>query len=313
VRPLLGDRPVEAALAGAVAIAFSGILFRVADVSASTGAFYRCLYALPPLWLLARLEDRRYGPRPRRARALALIAGVFFAVDLVFWHNAIEAVGAGLATVLGNTQVLLVGVLAWALLGERPTGRALASIPVAFAGVVLISGVLEEGAYGSDPTMGVVYGVLTGIAYAGFLLTLRQSSRDLRRLAGPLFDATAASAAVVAVIGIALGELDLLPGWEAQAWLVLLALSSQVVGWLLISISLPRLPAVLTSVLLMMQPLLAVIFAALLVDERPSAVQLAGAGAILVGVLLASSTRPGVAKTSPDGAALGTEIVQSRP
>jgi drug/metabolite transporter (DMT)-like permease len=288
----LGNRPVEAALAGALAIAFSGILFRLAEVSASTGAFFRCLYAVPPLWLLARLEDRRYGTRPARARGLAVVAGVFFAVDLIFWHNAIEAVGAGLATVLGNTQVLLVGLLAWAILGERPAGRALASIPIAFSGVVLISGVFEEGAYGSDPTMGVVFGVLTGIAYAGFLLTLRQGSLDLRRLAGPLFDATAASAIVAGVIGIALGELDPLPGWEAQIWLVVLALSSQVVGWLLISISLPRLPAVLTSVLLMMQPLLAVIFAALLVDERPSPLQLAGAGAILAGVLLASTTRP---------------------
>jgi drug/metabolite transporter (DMT)-like permease len=288
----LGNRPVEAALAGALAIAFSGILFRLADVSASTGAFFRCLYALPPLWLLARLEDRRYGTRPVRARGLAVVAGVFFAVDLIFWHNAIEAVGAGLATVLGNTQVLLVGLLAWALLGERPAGRALASIPIAFSGVVLISGVLEDDAYGSDPTMGVVFGVLTGIAYAGFLLTLRQGSLDLRRLAGPLFDATAASTVVAGLIGVALGELDPLPGWEAQLWLVALALSSQVVGWLLISISLPRLPAVLTSVLLMMQPLLAVIFAALLVDERPSPLQLAGAGAILAGVLLASSTRP---------------------
>lgn len=229
---------------------------------------------------------------------LAVVAGVFFAVDLVFWHNSIEAVGAGLATVLGNTQVLLVGLLAWALLGERPSGRALLSIPIAFLGVVLISGVLEDGAYGSDPTRGVVYGVLTGIAYAGFLLTLRQGSMDLRRIAGPLLDATAASAVVVAAIGIALGELDPVPHWEAQVWLVLLALSSQVLGWLLITISLPRLPAVLTSILLMLQPLLAVLFAALLVDERPSSLQLAGAGAILAGVLLASSTRPGAAPVS---------------
>jgi drug/metabolite transporter (DMT)-like permease len=292
------ERPVAAALAGAVTIAFSGILFRLAEVSASTGAFFRCLYALPPLWLLARLEDRRYGPRPSRARLLAVCAGVFFAVDLVLWHNSIEAVGAGLATVLGNTQVLLVGLLAWMLLGERPSGRALASIPIAFLGVVLISGVLEDGAYGSDPTRGVVYGVLTGVAYAGFLLTLRQGSMDLRRIAGPLYDATLASTVVVAAIGIALGELDPVPHWEAQVWLLLLALSSQVLGWLLITISLPRLPAVLTSILLMLQPLLAVLFAALLVDERPSSLQLAGAGAILVGVLLASSARAGAEPVS---------------
>src|ERR671936_1230449 len=103
-----GQRPVLAVLVGAVAIAFSGVLFRLAHVSPSTGAFYRCVWALPPLWLLARLENRRYGPPARRATALALLAGVFFAADLILWHNAIEHVGAGLATVLGNTQVVLV-------------------------------------------------------------------------------------------------------------------------------------------------------------------------------------------------------------
>ena len=110
-----------------------------------------------------------------------------------------------------------------------------------------------------------------------------------------------------ALVGIALGELDPLPGWEAQLWLVVLALSSQVLGWLLISVSLPRLPAVLTSVLLMLQPLLAVVFAALLVDERPSPVQLAGAVAILLAVLLASSSRPDTAPvTAPAPAELGS-------
>jgi drug/metabolite transporter (DMT)-like permease len=115
-----GQRPVLAVLVGAVAIAFSGILFRLSHVSASTGAFYRCLFALPPLFLLARIEDRRYGKRSRRAVVLAWVAGAFFAADLILWHNAIELVGAGLATVLGNIQVVLVGLLAWLLLHERP-------------------------------------------------------------------------------------------------------------------------------------------------------------------------------------------------
>ena len=150
-------------------------------MSASTGAFFRCLYALPPLLVLAVLEDRRLGPRRRRARWLAVIAGAFFAADLILWHHSIEYVGAGLATVLGNTQVLMVGLLAWMLLDERPPNRALAAIPIAFGGVVLISGVLEDGAYGDDPTLGVIYGVLTGVAYSGFLLALRQGSTDGRR------------------------------------------------------------------------------------------------------------------------------------
>lgn len=287
----LGRRPIVVVLIAAVAIAFSGILYRVSEVSPSTGAFYRCLLALPPLWLLARLEDRRFGPRPRRAQSLAWLAGAFFAADLVLWHHAIEQVGAGLATVLGNTQVVLVGVLAWLLLRERPETSSIAAIPVVGGGVVLISGVLERGAYGENPPLGALFGVLTGIAYAIFLIALREGSRDLRRFAGPLFDATLASAIGCAAIGLAVGDLDLVPSLEATAWLVLLALSSQVFGWLLISVSLPRLPAALTSVLLTFQPLCAVLFAWALLDESPSALQLVGAACILAGLVVASLGR----------------------
>ncbi|MDQ5820633.1 MAG: DMT family transporter, partial [Actinomycetota bacterium] len=127
---VLGNRPVAVALAGAASIAFSGILYRYAHVSPSTGAFWRCAWAVPPLALLAWLEDRRLGPRPRSARLWAVLAGVFFAADLIFWHYSIEQVGAGLATVLGNLQVVLVGLAAWALLSERPSMRALVSIPI---------------------------------------------------------------------------------------------------------------------------------------------------------------------------------------
>jgi len=275
-------------LVGAVAISFSGILFRLAHVSPSTGAFYRCVWALPPLWFLSRREDRRYGPRPFRARSIAWLAGVFFSVDLILWHNAIEQVGAGLATVLGNTQVVLVGLLAWALLDERPQRSSLIAIPIVGAGVVLISGVLEQNAYGADPQLGAVYGVLTGIAYSGFLLTLREGSRDLRRVAGPLFDATFTAALGCAAIGAVVGDLDLTPSWAATGWLILLALSSQVFGWLLIAASLPRLPAVITSILLTLQPVCSVIFAALIVDESPSTLQLAGAACILTGLVTAT-------------------------
>ena len=285
----LGRRPVLVALAGAMAIAFSGILYRLAEVSPETGAFFRCLYALPPLWLLARWEDRRLGPRPRRARLLACAAGALFAVDLIFWHHAIEAVGAGLATVLGNTQVVLVGLIAWALLGERPSNRSLVAIPVVLVGVVLISGAIGEGAYGSNPPLGVLFGLITGVAYSGFLLTLRAGNADIRRPAGPLFDATLASGIGVALYGLPTGRLDLTPDLRAHAWLVALALSSQVVGWLLISISLPRLPAVVTSILLTIQPVATVVLAALLVDESPSPLQLAGAAAILAGLVVASA------------------------
>jgi drug/metabolite transporter (DMT)-like permease len=307
----LHDRPVLAALAGALAISFSGILYRVAHVSPTTGAVFRCLYAVVPLWLLARWEDRRYGPRPLRQRALAWGAGLFFAVDLVAWHQGIEEVGAGLATVLGNLQVVLVGLLAWIIMRERPSNRALAAIPIALVGVVLISGAFENGAYGRNPGLGVAYGILTALAYSGFLLVLRAGNKDVRRPAGPLFDATLVSGLGCIAIGLVWGNLDWAPDWKAQGYLLLLALSSQALGWLLISITLPRLPAALTSVLLTFQPVLSVLFAWAILSESPSGLQLGGVALVLAGLLIVSAGRrqepraaepgyvPAVAEASP--------------
>jgi drug/metabolite transporter (DMT)-like permease len=297
---------VPVVLAGALAIAFSAILYRLADVSPATGAFFRCFWALPALWVLGRVEERRFGARSRREHTLAWVAGAFFAADLILWHNSIEHVGAGLATVLGNTQVVLVPLLAWLILRERAEPGTLAAIPVVAVGVLLISGVLEAGAYGDNPPLGALFGILTGIAYSGFLLTLRAGNRDDRRPAGPLFDATLAAALGCAVYGLARGELDVAPSWQATGWLIVLALSSQVFGWLLISISLPRLAAAVSSVMLTFQPACSVVLAALILDESPSALQLVGVGAILVGLVAASATRR--ARLKPVPAQAGSPI-----
>jgi drug/metabolite transporter (DMT)-like permease len=293
----LGDAPVLTALVGAFCIAFSSILFRLAHVSASTGAFFRCLWAVPPLLLLAYLEDRRYGRRPRRGRLVAAAAGVFLALDLIVWHRAIHEVGAGLSTVLANLQVVTVAPVAWLVFSERPQRRALAAIPIALLGVVLISGALGS-AYGRNPGLGAVYGVLAGLAYTGFLLTLRHSSSDRRRVAGPVADLTVVACAACGILGFALGDLDLTPSLRATGWLVLLALSSQVLGWMVISISLPRLPAALASVLLTLQPVLTVLLAAAILGEHPSALQFGGVALVLAGVLVATAGR-GVPEAEP--------------
>jgi drug/metabolite transporter (DMT)-like permease len=283
----LAERPVLTAVLGALTIAFSAIFVRLADVTPATAAIFRCAYALPPLALLAWSERRRYGPRAPGQARLAWIAGIFFAVDLVLWHHAIEQVGAGLATVLGNTQVVFVPLAAWLLLGERPGARVAASVPVVMIGVVLISGVIGGGgAYGRDPLLGALLGIGTGLAYAGFILVQRRANADHRRPAGPLFDATLSAALVSLAIGLPLGEVDLVPTFPAHAWLILLGLLVQVGGWLLISISLPRLPAAITSVVLTIQPVGSIVLGIWILAEAPSPLQLVGVAFILAGLLM---------------------------
>ena len=287
----MSARPIPLLVAGAACIAFSGILVRLAGVTPSTAAFYRCAYAVPVLGAIAYWERRRYGSRGTRSRAWAWIAGAFFAADLILWHHSIAGVGAGLATVLGNVQVVLVPIAAWFILGERPGAKIVAAVPVVLIGIVLISGVVGEGAYGDEPALGALFGVLTAVAYAGFLLTLRAGSADVRRSAGALFHATLAAAIFVLPAGWLLGELELRTSWEAFWWLVTLALTSQVLGWLLIAAALPRVPAAISSVVLTFQPVSAVLLAMVLVDEDPSLVQLGGVAIVVCGIVLATGRR----------------------
>ena len=144
---------------------------------------------------------------------------------------------------------------------------------------------------GTRRCLGAVLGVLTGIFYAAFILILRHGNRDVRRPAGPLLDATAAGAAGSLLAGAALGEINLAPVWPAHGWLLLLALTSQVIAWLLISVSLPRLPAATTSIVLTLQPVGSVFLGMALLGEAPSLLQLAGVAAVIAGIVLATLGR----------------------
>jgi drug/metabolite transporter (DMT)-like permease len=243
---------------------------------------------LPVLAVLALRERRRFGPPPPGHWRYGTVAGALFAADLILWHHAIGDVGAGLATVLANLQVVLVAVAAWALLGERPSARVALAVPLVFAGAVLISGVVGDGAYGDDPALGALFGVLTAVAYTGFILVLREMGRDLRRPAGPLFAATLVATVVATLAGAALGEVELVPSWPAHGWLVTLALTSQVLGWLLIAVALPRLPASLTSVVLTVQPVGSVLLGIVLLGEDPAPLQLTGVVVIVGGIVIAT-------------------------
>jgi drug/metabolite transporter (DMT)-like permease len=311
-RWLASERNVRVcAMLGAVTIAFSSILVRLSHASPSTAAIFRCAYALPVLGLLAWREDRRLGARNWAERRVAIASGVFFAADLSLWHHSIADIGAGLATVLANIQVVLVPLVAWAVLAERPARRLLAALPIALIGVVLISGVLEHGAYGSNPTRGAIYGLGAGVAYVGFLLLLRHGGSDLRRPAGPLFDATATGAVGCVAAGLVIGDAHLVPSWPGAGWLVTLALTSQVLGWLLITVSLPRLPAALTSLLLTVQPVGSVALAAAIFGESPTALQLGGVALVLAALVTATSrlriTRGAVIR-SAEARATGSRI-----
>ena len=287
--------PMLAATLGAACISCSAILVTLAGTAAATTAFFRCVLALPVLAVLALIEQRRHGRRAARARLGAVVAGLLLAVDLVLWNHAIAEVGAGIATVLGNLQVAV-----------RRRGR-LAAVRRAAQPPVPGHAARGDGGRGAGLRPGRRRRLRPSTRWPGsstasarpsptpaFLLIFRQSSTGTEHVAGPLADATA---------GAALGALRARPGcsaaspctsaWSAFGWLLLLATSSQTIGWLLITSSLPRLPAAVSSLLLLLQPAASLLLvAAVVLGQRPTLLQVAGAVLVCGGVLAASGALP---------------------
>lgn len=107
-------------------------------------------------------------------------------------------------------------------------------------------------------------------------------------IARPLYEASLGGAVTSLLLMIALHDFAIGPLWPSVGWLALLAVSSQAIGWLLITAAMPRLPVASVSTLLLVQPVSALALSIAFLGERPAAAQIAGAGLILLGVFVAA-------------------------
>ncbi|SFE01107.1 Permease of the drug/metabolite transporter (DMT) superfamily [Actinopolyspora alba] len=282
-------RPHPAVALGALGIATSGIFIHLSGTSPGTATFFRCALALPLLWPLARGERRRTGGLSWRNCAAAAAAGTFFAADAMLWTQAILEVGAGVTAVLVNTQVIIVPLLS-SLVDRERLGRSFPVIVGCMAtGIVLTGGILGTGVSGDAPARGTVHAVLAALCYSGFLFLLRRGGRTegvLRSYCGVLI-----SAAAVSVIGGVLWRgVTVTPGWGALGWLALTAVCGQVGGWLLVALATSRLSSTVSSALLMLTPVGALLLGALVLGERPTLPQLLGCALILASAYAASAS-----------------------
>ena len=299
-------RPMLIALAGAVLISFSPVLYVFSGTNPSTGAFYRMLYALPVLALLAYLV-RNADTRSSRTRWLAFGAGLLLAPDMLVYHSAMIFIGIGIATLIGNSQVIIVTLASWKLFGEKPNPAIIISLPVVMIGLALISGITDSNPYGEDPVKGVIFGIMGAFFYSFFLIMFRYANKELAPVSSVQFDATAGAALGLLILGllplssVAIEPLNIQPTWPGHGWLMLLALVSQVVGWLAIAYALPRLPAAHTSFAILLQPVLTLIWGYLILHQDGYS-QNQAIGIFLVLAAITSVTIYG--STTKEGAAI---------
>ena len=292
------QKSMAIAMFGGVVVSFAPILYALSDANPLTGAFFRMVYALPFL-LIIILVRKAEDTRSVNTRLIALVAGFAFSLDFLAYHSTVDWIGTGIGTLIGNSQVIIVTLMSWWLFGERPNLSILISLPIVMVGLVLISGVLDDNPYGEYPVRGVIAGVFTAIFYSAFLIIYRFANRELAPAVNLQFDSTAGCALGLLILSflplksIYVEPIDFEPKFPTHGWLLALAILSQVMGWLAIAHSLPRLPAAYTSFAILLQPTFTIIWGILLLAESPSLQQAIGMFLIL-GSIVAVTTNGAV-------------------
>ena len=278
--------PMLALIGGAVAIGFAPIFVRWSEVGLNATAFWRLALALPVLWLLGR--QSRVSVVPRQARWLLFAAGICFALDLCFWHASIALTSVANATVLANLTPVVVVLFYWLVLDQRPTLRFTLGALLALAGAIGLAAA-STGPGGAAPghsvLLGDFYGLITAVAYAGYLLAVARARASVGALR-VTFVSTAVAMLITGAVGLAFGE----NFWPAtgSGWAVLagLALLVHVLGQGGIIWALGQLPASLSSVVILIQPVVAAGLGWLWLGEALGVLDALCAALVLGGVLI---------------------------
>jgi drug/metabolite transporter (DMT)-like permease len=275
---------------GAVMISFSAVFVKIAQVTPTGSAFYRVFFGgcFLLIILLVRRQMQWYGWRFLK---LALITGLFFALDLYAWHRSIQYVGPGLATILGNFEVFMVPAVAFVIYGEKPSFRLLISIPPAMIGLFMIVGT-PWGQLTPDFRLGIYYGIATAVFYTGFLMVFRrmQSEADSPPVVYTLMVVSFATALFLGLEMVRNAESFAIPDMPSLGALVGLGLMCQTLGWLLIGHSLPRIPAAIAGLALLLQPSLSFVWDVLFFNRETSAMAWTGVVLALCAIYIGTTS-----------------------
>jgi drug/metabolite transporter (DMT)-like permease len=278
-----------ALFAGATAIASSALFVKVSETGPVSTAFWRVFLALPLLWAWALAGGwPAHAANYRSQRWLMWAAGLFFVGDLAVWHWSIVLTSVANATLLANLAPIFVTLAAWLFFRHVPTGLFLTGLAFALAGMAFLIG--GDFRLAGGALLGNVLGVITAMFYAGYQMVVTRLRAGVST-ASIMAWASAITAVVLLPLALVSGE-QFFPA-SSTGWIKLLglALVSQVAGQSLIAYAMAHLPATLSSVALLLQPVIAALLAAVLLGEAMHALQVAGGIMMLAGIGIAHQGR----------------------
>lgn len=269
---------------GILAISFSAIFVRAANAPGTVTAFYRMAIG-SVLMSIPFLLNARQKPvtTSRMGIGLAVLGGIFFGLDLVFWTTGITMSGAAIPTLMANTAPLWVGLGAWLIFREQQKAGFWLGLLLALVGSAII--LSQDFSRSASIGVGGVFGLLAGIFYGGYYLVTQRARAYVRTL--PYFWITTTASAVF-LLGVNLLLRRSFVDYDRGTFLYFLAVGVivQVLGWLTINYAQGFISAAITSATLLIQPVLTAVIAWLLLREALTLWQVIGGIAVIMGIFI---------------------------
>ncbi len=293
------NNPIRAyaALAlGIILIGTSAILIRWSDAPGPVTGVYRMGLAALMMAIPFYRGVRASGGLPKAGVRIAIIAGLFFGLDMAVWSTGVVLNGATNPTLLANTAPLWVGLGALLFFKEKLNPHFWGGLLLAFLGVALILGIDLNQA--TDIGLGSLLGLLGGMFYGVYLLVTQRARDTLDALS---FSWIATVITWLVLVGFTIALRQPLTGYSAQTNLafLLMALGPQVVGWMAINYALGHLPASIVSPTLLGQPVVTAFLAGPLLGETLAQMQIIGGIAVLIGVFIVHRSRAQISQNPP--------------
>ncbi|HVY89361.1 MAG TPA: DMT family transporter [Hyphomonadaceae bacterium] len=267
-------------LSGAIAIGYAPIGLRLSSFGPQATAFWRFAFALPMIAAVVYARGGKLG----RPSLLSLAAGLFFGLDMTFWHASLVMTSVANSTFIVNLGPAAVGLVSWIVLKERPAKIWPYALGLSLFGALLLS-------RGSGRTDGAALAgdllALTAAVMVGLYLFLAKLARRDESAMSVLFWSTLVTLGVNAISSLVQHETLIPPNLSWFLVPLTLGLIAHTIGQGLIVAGVGRTPASVAGLLLLVQPVASALIAWPLFGETLTAIQLAGAALVLAGVWLA--------------------------
>ena len=272
---------------GCIIFGLGSLIVAHVDVGGWAMSFWRLAISGIVFAVLAKIAGQSL-PRSRRAIFYGLLSGAFLGLDLALWHESIYAVGPGISTLLNSLQIFFLAAIGFLYFNERQSILQLISLCLAMLGVAMIGS--PEFAQNSAATWGFITGIVSGGMLAASMTFIRKTHDTEPTPILVLMQLVSIGGVLAMIVPmLILNKGNIMPSTLSEVgWILVYGAVMQCLAWGLIAYSIPKLSLALTGLLLLSEPVAALLIDYTWLDKPINALQWTGALLTMLAIYLGS-------------------------